>query len=116
MPIDTSKALKDSPLRSEKIAKLENKARVAELLLECKEHGGLKMVLTWLENRVNTLNSMLSADRKANVNGDFVRLDTIDRAELDAARTECIAMIELFPDAANTLARIEKKIKSYERD
>lgn len=117
--MDITNALNGAPNKKEKIEKLAGTARIAELLLECRDHEGVKMLIGWLESRVNWVNLRLSENRRWEGEGNArksFRLTDIERAEMDAARTECISIIELFPDAEKKLDSIQKKLKSYERE
>jgi C4-type Zn-finger protein len=88
------------PRLEKRLTKMESNARIAELILDIKDHGAIKIILEELEGIVNGINAeLLTHDR----------LETEDREKLMVDKERCLWFINLFPKAEATI----KKINNY---
>ena len=85
--------------------KLKKRKRKAELLLDLKDHGGMKELLTELRSIIESINNKLLSDDK---------LETQDRELLLADRARCRWLEAVFEGQELTLKKINKRLEDYD--
>ena len=85
-----------------RISRLETQAKIAEIMLDLKDHEGVKMLLEQLEKIVREINTQLLSE---------ARLETEAREVLLADRERCLWFIRQFPMYEQTLKKIEQYIQ-----
>jgi len=99
--MDLQKQKDERPDLEKRLTTLEKKSRIAELLLDIKDHGGIKLLLEGLEEIVNGINAELLSSK---------RLETEDREKLLVDKDRCLYIIGIFPQAEVTLKNINNYI------
>ena len=85
--------------------KLERKQRRAELILELKEHDGMKDLLKELDQLTFSINSKLLSREK---------LETFDREMLLTDRERCEWLKNVFLAQEHIIKNTSKRLESYE--
>jgi predicted nucleic acid-binding protein len=88
------------PRLEDRLSKLEIKNRMAELMLELKDHAGMKKLLSELETIVNSINTHLLTPE---------RLETEEREKLMTDKERCMWLADVF----NAQAQIIKTTNNY---
>jgi hypothetical protein len=88
------------PRLEDRLTKLEKKSKIAEILLDLKDHEGMKMLLKELEGFVNAINvKLLSGER----------MEVEEREKLLTDKERCMWLASVF-SAQET---IQKNTKDY---
>lgn len=93
---------KKHPRLGDRLSKYEKTSKIAELLLDLRDHAGMKILISELEIIVNSINSKLISNN---------RLETEAREVLLADKERCVWLINLFPQQEAVLKKIEEYIK-----
>lgn len=88
------------PRLEERLSKLETKTRMAELILELKDHAGMQKLLEELETIVNSINTRLLT---------LERLETEEREKLMTDKERCMWLADVF----NAQEQIIKVTNNY---
>lgn len=89
------------PHLDDRLDKREKRAKTAEILLELKDHGGMKIILAELESIVIGINTKLLS---------FDKMTEQERELLLTDKSRCLWLINLFPNQEQVLRNIENYI------
>lgn len=90
------------PNKAERLTAIESQAKWAEIMLDLKEHEGIKKLMTELEQIIKSINTKLLT---------FDRLEVEERERLLADKERCLWLLNKFPEAQLTLDRINKYLE-----
>lgn len=97
------KALSEErPELSSRLVKIEKREKIATMLLDIKEHGGIKCLLEELEAIVNAINTQLQSDNPST---------DIEREKLLTDRQRSLWLIMKFPGAEQTIKNINNYLE-----
>ena len=100
--IDINDLKEKFPHLDERLGKLEKRAKIAEILLELKDHGGMKILLAELESIIQGINTKLLS---------FDKMTEQERELLLTDKSRCLWLINHFPNQEQVLKNIENYIK-----
>lgn len=103
MSSEAERAIKNHPEKQDKILKLANRARVAELLIDLTKHEGMQTLIAQVKGTVNGLNAEL-----------LNRMPELERERKMAIRDTCEDFLRIFPEAEQNLKAIQAKLKKYD--
>lgn len=90
------------PEQIERLTAIESQSKWAEIMLDLKEHEGVKKLVEELEQIIKSINTKLLT---------FDRLDVEERERLLADKERCLWLLNKFPNAQLTLDRITKYLE-----
>jgi len=100
--MDFQRYKEEHPRLEDRLTKMEKKAKMADIMLDLKDHEGMQLLTTEMEKIINSINMQLMTRE---------RLETEKREILMADKERCMWLLSLFPSAEATLKRIETYLK-----
>lgn len=88
------------PRLEDRLTKMEKRTKIAELILDLKDHAGMRKLLSELETIVNSINSRLLTHE---------RLETEEREKLMTDKERCLWLASVF----NAQEQIIKTTNNY---
>lgn len=85
-----------------RLTKLEKEAKMAEIMLDLRNHEGVKQILAELEQMINVINTKLMSPK---------RLETEARELLMTDKERCLWLLNKFPGYEKVLERINKYLE-----
>lgn len=86
------------PEQESRLTRLETEAKLATMLLDLKDHAGIKILLDELEQMVNNINVQLLRPG---------RLESEEREKLLTDKERCQWFLDILPNAEATIKKIE---------